>query len=122
MRAACGGSTHTSPIMDQAGTWKAERVYQMLALLPVYLSKVCLHWTATLLQTCMSFKPHSHPRSLLCVQLGASHRGHLEAIKRIPAGSARGQLLQQHALAAFLHRVIPGTKVCMPAGHPPLCL
>ncbi|BDA46228.1 hypothetical protein COCOBI_08-3200 [Coccomyxa sp. Obi] len=40
-------------------------------------------------------------------QVGCGHRGHLEAIERIPTTSARGRLLRQHALVALLRRIIP---------------
>jgi hypothetical protein len=43
----------------------------------------------------------------LVSEIGASHRGNLEAIRGIPTGGQRGRLLQQHALVALLKRVIP---------------
>ncbi|KAK9906748.1 hypothetical protein WJX75_007312 [Coccomyxa subellipsoidea] len=40
-------------------------------------------------------------------QVGASHRGYLDAIKCIPTQSLRGRTLRQHTLVALLRRTIP---------------
>lgn len=43
----------------------------------------------------------------MAMQVGPSHRGHLEAVKRIPTQGARGRALQQHALFALLCTILP---------------